>query len=110
MGGDAEVCRPLFNAASDDRTHFDGDLPPGGTPNTAMANSSPSKQGDQRYSFEEVELELATIASRSYLPGRRDQQRSWVETINVGRERISWQEYSTTSGLFQPGTDLLSCR
>jgi len=110
-GRGAEVTnRPLFNPASFDRTRFDGDLPAGWDAElyrngqlVAFAKSNAS----QRYAFEEVELHYGDNRFEIVTFGPQGQQRSRVETINVGQEHVPPGKAYYHVGVNQPGTDLL---
>ncbi|MCY7398117.1 MAG: carboxypeptidase-like regulatory domain-containing protein, partial [Sphingomonas bacterium] len=110
-GRGAEVTnRPLFNPASFDRTRFDGDLPAGWDAElyrngqlVAFAKSG----GSQRYTFEDVELGYGDNRFEIVSYGPQGQQRSRVETINVGQEHVPPGKTHYYVGLNQPGSDLL---
>jgi len=110
-GRGAEVTnRPLFNPVSFDRTRFDGDLPTGWDAElyrngqlVAFAKS----QGSQRYAFEDVELGYGDNRFEIITYGPQGQQRSRVETINVGAEHVPPGKTFYHVGVNQPGRDLL---
>ncbi len=110
-GRGAEVTnRPLFNPAAFDRTRFDGDLPAGWDAElyrngqlVAFAKSGAS----QRYAFEDVELGYGDNRFEIVTYGPQGQQRSRVETINVGQEHVPPGKTYYYVGLNQPGSDLL---
>jgi hypothetical protein len=110
-GRGAEVTnRPLFNPASFDRTRFDGDLPAGWDAElyrngqlVAFAKSNSA----QRYVFEEVELAYGDNRFEIITFGPQGQQRSRVETINVGQEHVPPGKTYYYAGVNQPGSDLL---
>ena len=110
-GRGAEVTnRPLFNPASFDRTRFDGDLPAGWDAElyrngqlVAFAKSNSA----QRYAFEEVELAYGDNRFEIVTFGPQGQQRSRVETINVGQEHVPPGKTYYYAGINQPGSDLL---
>jgi hypothetical protein len=110
-GRGAEVTnRPLFNPASFDRTRFDGDLPAGWDAElyrngqlVAFAKSNSS----QRYAFEDVELGFGDNRFEIITFGPQGQQRSRVETINVGQEHVPPGKTYYYAGVNQPGSDLL---
>ncbi|HEU4876391.1 MAG TPA: carboxypeptidase regulatory-like domain-containing protein, partial [Sphingomicrobium sp.] len=110
-GRGAEVTnRPLFNPASFDRTRFDGDLPAGWDAElyrngqlVAFAKSNSS----QRYAFEDVELGFGENRFEIITFGPQGQQRSRVETINVGQEHVPPGKTYYYAGVNQPGSDLL---
>ena len=102
--------RPLFNPASFDRTRFDGDLPAGWDAElyrngqlVAFAKSGST----QRYVFEDVELGFGDNRFEIVTYGPQGQQRSRVETINVGQEHVPPGKTYYYAGLNQPGSDLL---
>lgn len=110
-GRGAEITnRPLFNPASFDRTRFDGDLPAGWDAElyrngqlVAFAKSNSA----QRYSFEEVELTYGDNRFEIITFGPQGQQRSRIETINVGQEHVPPGKTYYYAGINQPGSDLL---
>ena len=110
-GRGAEITnRPLFNPASFDRTRFDGDLPPGWDAElyrngqlVAFAKSNAA----QRYSFEDVELGFGDNRFEIVSFGPQGQQRSRIETINVGQDHVPPGKTYYYAGLNQPGSDLL---
>ena len=110
-GRGAEVTnRPLFNPASFDRTRFDGDLPAGWDAElyrngqlVAFAKASAA----QRYAFEDVELGYGDNRFEIVTYGPQGQQRSRIETINVGQEHVPPGKTYYYAGLNQPGSDLL---
>ena len=110
-GRGAEVTnRPLFNPASFDRTRFDGDLPAGWDAElyrngqlVAFAKSNSA----QRYAFEDVELTYGDNRFEIVTFGPQGQQRSRVETINVGQEHVPPGKTYYYAGINQPGSDLL---
>jgi hypothetical protein len=110
-GRGAEITnRPLFNPAAFDRTRFDGDLPPGWDAElyrngqlVAFAKSD----GSQRYVFEDVELGYGDNRFEIHSFGPQGQQRTRVETINVGPEHVPPGKTFYYAGLNQPGSDLL---
>lgn len=110
-GRGAEITnRPLFNPASFDRTRFDGDLPPGWDAElyrngqlVAFAKSGAS----QRYAFEDVELGYGDNRFEIVTYGPQGQQRSRIETINVGQQHVPPGKTYYYAGLNQPGSDLL---
>ena len=110
-GRGAEVTnRPLFNPTSFDRTRFDGDLPAGWDAElyrngqlVAFAKSNSA----QRYAFEDVELGYGDNRFEIVTFGPQGQQRSRVETINVGPEHVPPGKTFYYVGVNQPGSDLL---
>ena len=110
-GRGAEVTnRPLFNPASFDRTRFEGDLPAGWDAElyrngqlVAFAKSNSA----QRYVFEEVELTYGDNRFEIITFGPQGQQRSRIETINVGQEHVPPGKTYYYAGVNQPGSDLL---
>jgi hypothetical protein len=102
--------RPLFNPAAFDRTRFDGDLPAGWDAElyrngqlVAFAKSNSA----QRYAFEEVELTYGDNRFEIVTFGPQGQQRTRVETINVGQEHVPPGKTYYYAGINQPGSDLL---
>ena len=102
--------RPLFNPASFDRTRFDGDLPAGWDAElyrngqlVAFAKSNAA----QRYVFEDVELAFGDNRFEIITFGPQGQQRSRIETINVGQEHVPPGKTYYYAGINQPGSDLL---
>ena len=110
-GRGAEVTnRPLFNPSSFDRTRFDGDLPAGWDAElyrngqlVAFAKGGAA----QRYAFEDVELGYGDNRFEIVTYGPQGQQRSRIETINVGQEHVPPGKTYYYAGLNQPGSDLL---
>ena len=110
-GRGAEITnRPLFNPAAFDRTRFDGDLPAGWDAElyrngqlVAFAKGGAS----QRYAFEDVELRYGDNRFEIVTYGPQGQQRSRIETINVGQEHVPPGKTYYYAGLNQPGSDLL---
>ena len=110
-GRGAEITnRPLFNPASFDRTRFDGDLPSGWDAElyrngqlVAFAKSGST----QRYAFEDVELGYGDNRFEIVTFGPQGQQRSRVETINVGQEHVPPGKTYYYGGINQPGSDLI---
>ena len=110
-GRGAEISnRPLFNPTAFDRTRFDGDLPAGWDAELyrngqliAFAKSGAS----QRYVFEDVELGYGDNRIEIVTYGPQGQQRSRIETINVGQEHVPPGKTYYYAGLNQPGSDLL---
>jgi hypothetical protein len=102
--------RPLFNPAAFDRTRFDGDLPAGWDAELyrngqliAFAKSNAA----QRYVFEDVDLAFGDNHFEIITFGPQGQQRSRIETINVGQEHVPPGKTYYYAGINQPGSDLL---
>lgn len=110
-GRGAEITnRPLFNPAAFDRTRFEGDLPAGWDAELyrngqllAFAKGS----GTQRYTFEDVQLNYGDNRIEIITYGPQGQQRSRVETVNVGQSHVPPGQTWYWAGVNQPGTDLL---
>ncbi len=81
--------RPLFNPVAFDRTRFDGDLPSGWDAelyrNGELLAFSRS-DGSQRYVFADVPLVYGDNRFEIILYGPQGQQRSRLESINVGQK------------------------
>jgi hypothetical protein len=110
-GRGAEVTnRPLFNPVAFDRTRFEGDLPTGWDAElyrngqlVAFANGD----GTQRYTFDDVQLNYGDNRFEIISYGPQGQQRSRVETINVGQSHVPPGATYYYAGVNQPGADLL---
>ena len=110
-GRGAEITnRPLFNPVAFDRTRFEGDLPAGWDAElyrngqlVAFANGD----GTQRYVFEDVQLNYGDNRFEIISYGPQGQQRSRIETINVGQSHVPPGQTYYYAGINQPGTDLL---
>ena len=102
--------RPLFNPVAFDRTRFEGDLPSGWDAELyrngellALSRSS----GSQRYAFEDVALLYGDNRFEIVLYGPQGQQRSRLETINVGQSQVPAGQTWYWAGINQPGRNLL---
>lgn len=103
--------RPLFNPVAFDRTRFEGDLPPGWDAeiyrNGELLGFSRA-DGSQRYLFEDVPLVYGDNRFEIILYGPQGQQRSRLETINVGESQVPAGKTWYWAGISQPGRNLLS--
>ena len=102
--------RPLFNPVAFDHTRFEGDLPSGWDAELyrngellALSRSS----GSQRYAFEDVALLYGDNRFEIVLYGPQGQQRSRLETINVGQSQVPAGQTWYWAGINQPGRNLL---
>jgi len=102
--------RPLFNPVAFDRTRFEGDLPSGWDAELyrngellALSHSD----GSQRYAFEDVALLYGDNRFEIILYGPQGQQRSRLETINVGQSQVPAGDTWYWAGISQPGRNLL---
>ena len=102
--------RPLFNPVAFDRTRFEGDLPPGWDAelyrNSELLAFSRS-DGSQRYTFDDVALVYGDNRFEIILYGPQGQQRSRLETINVGQSQVPAGKTWYWAGASQPGRTLL---
>ena len=102
--------RPLFNPVAFDRTRFEGDLPPGWDAelyrNRELLAFSRS-DGNGRYTFEDVPLVYGDNQFEIILYGPQGQQRSRLESINVGQSQVPAGKSWYWAGVSQPGRDLL---
>jgi hypothetical protein len=103
--------RPLFNPVAFDRTRFEGDLPSGWDAELyrngellAFRRSS----GSQRYLFEDVPLVYGDNRFEVILYGPQGQQRSRLESINVGQSQVPAGKTWYWAGVSQPERNLLS--
>ena len=103
--------KPLFNPVAFDRTRFEGDLPPGWDAelyrNGELLAFSRS-DGSSRYIFEDVPLVYGDNRFEIILYGPQGQQRSRLETINVGQSQVPSGKTWYWAGVSQPGRNLLS--
>ena len=110
-GRGAEITnRPLFNPASFDRTRFEGDLPPGWDAElyrNGQLVAFASGAGTQRYVFDDVALNYGDNRFEIITYGPQGQQRSRVETVNVGQNHVPPGQTFYYAGVNQPGSDLL---
>ena len=110
-GRGAEVTnRPLFNPVAFDHTRFEGDLPTGWDAELyrngellALSHSD----GSQRYAFEDVALLYGDNRFEIVSYGPQGQQRSRLETINVGQSQVPAGDTWYWAGVNQPGRNLL---
>ena len=102
--------RPLFTPAAFDRTRFEGDLPAGWEAelyrNGQLIAFATGDSG-QRYAFEDVQLNYGDNRIEIISYGPQGQQRSRVETINVGQSHVPPGKTWYWAGVNQPGSDLL---
>jgi hypothetical protein len=103
--------RPLFNPVAFDRTRFEGDLPTGWDAELyrngellAFSRSS----GSQRYLFEDVPLVYGDNRFEVVLYGPQGQQRSRLESINIGQSQVPAGKTWYWAGVSQPERNLLS--
>ena len=103
--------RPLFNPVAFDRTRFEGDLPPGWDAelyrNGELLAFSRSDRSS-RYVFEDVPLVYGDNRFEIILYGPQGQQRSRLETINVGQSQVPSGKTWYWAGVSQPGRNMLS--
>jgi hypothetical protein len=103
--------RPLFNPVAFDRTRFEGDLPTGWDAelyrNGELLAFSRS-DGSQRYRFDDVPMLYGDNSFEIILYGPQGQQRSRLETINVGQSQVPSGKTWYWAGVSQPGRNLLS--
>ncbi|MCY7339609.1 MAG: hypothetical protein LH465_06615 [Sphingomonas bacterium] len=102
--------RPLFNPAAFDRTRFEGELPPGWDAElyrNGQLLGFAKGDGTQRYHFEEVELFFGENEFEIIIYGPQGQQRSRIESVNVGQSQVSPGQTYYWFGANQPGSDLL---
>jgi hypothetical protein len=103
--------RPLFNPVAFDRTRFEGDLPSGWDAelyrNGELLAFSRS-DGSQRYVFADVPLIYGDNRFEVILYGPQGQQRSRLESINVGQSQVPAGKTWYWAGVSQPGRNLLS--
>jgi hypothetical protein len=103
--------RPLFNPVAFDRTRFEGDLPPGWDAelyrNGELLAFSRS-DGSSRYAFEDVPLVYGDNRFEIILYGPQGQQRSRLETVNVGQSQVPSGKTWYWAGVSQPGRNMLS--
>ncbi|HXG98896.1 MAG TPA: carboxypeptidase-like regulatory domain-containing protein [Sphingomicrobium sp.] len=110
-GRGAEITnRPLFNAAAFDRTRFEGDLAPGWEAELyrngqLLAFAKGGSAG--RYLFDDVQLDYGENRFEIITYGPQGQQRSRVETINIGQSHVPPGDTYHWLGANQPGSDLL---
>lgn len=110
-GRGAEVTnRPLFTPAAFDRTRFEGDLPSGWEAElyrNGQLLAFAKGDGTQRYAFEDVQLHYGDNRIEIITYGPQGQQRSRVETVNVGQSHVPPGQTWYWAGVNQPGSDLL---
>ena len=103
--------KPLFNPVAFDRTRFEGDLPPGWDAelyrNGELLAFSRS-DGSSRYVFDDVPMVYGDNRFEIVLYGPQGQQRSRLETINVGQSQVPSGKTWYWAGVSQPGRNLLS--
>ena len=103
--------RPLFNPVAFDRTRFEGDLPPGWDAelyrNGELLAFSRA-DGSSRYAFEDVPMVYGDNRFEIVLYGPQGQQRSRLETINVGQSQVPAGKTWYWAGVSQPGRNMLS--
>ena len=103
--------RPLFNPVAFDRTRFEGDLPPGWDAelyrNGELLAFSRS-DGSSRYFFDDVPMIYGDNRFEIILYGPQGQQRSRLETINVGQSQVPPGKTWYWAGVSQPGRNILS--
>jgi hypothetical protein len=103
--------RPLFNPVAFDRTRFEGDLPPGWDAelyrNGELLAFSRT-DGSSRYVFDDVPMIYGDNRFEVILYGPQGQQRSRLETINVGQSQVPPGKSWYWAGASQPGRNLLS--
>ena len=103
--------RPLFNPVAFDRTRFEGDLPPGWDAelyrNGELLAFSRS-DGSSRYFFDDVPMIYGDNRFEIILYGPQGQQRSRLETINVGQSQVPSGKTWYWAGVSQPGRNILS--
>ena len=103
--------RPLFNPVAFDRTRFEGDMPPGWDAelyrNGELLAFSRS-DGSPRYVFNDVPMIYGDNRFEVILYGPQGQQRSRLETINVGQSQVPPGKSWYWAGISQPGRNLLS--
>ncbi|QIK78717.1 carboxypeptidase regulatory-like domain-containing protein [Sphingomonas piscis] len=105
--------RPLFRPTAFGRTRFEGDLPSGWEAelyrnNELVGFSRPTE--NQRYVFDEVELQYGDNDIRVVLYGPQGQVRTREETINVGQENVPAGKTWYWAGFNQPGEDVIRLR
>ncbi|WP_324806050.1 carboxypeptidase regulatory-like domain-containing protein [Sphingomonas sp. LY29] len=110
-GRGAEVTnRPLYNPVAFDRTRFEGELPPGWDAelyrNGELLAFSRST-GANRYQFDDVSLVYGDNRFEIILYGPQGQQRSRLESINVGDNQVPAGKTWYWAGASQPGKSLL---
>ena len=102
--------RPLFNPVAFDRTRFEGELPPGWEAelyrNSELLAFSRA-DGSQRYKFEDVPLVYGDNRFEVILYGPQGQQRSRIETINIGESQVPAGKTWYRASVSQPGRNLL---
>ena len=102
--------RPLFNPVAFDRTRFEGDLPSGWDAelyrNGELLAFSRT-DGSQRYVFADVPLIYGDNRFEIILYGPQGQQRSRLESINVGQSQVPAGKTWYWAGVSQPGRNLL---
>jgi hypothetical protein len=105
--------RPLFRPTAFGKTRFEGDLPTGWEAeiyrnDELVAFSRPSS--DQRYVFDDVELQYGDNDVRIVLYGPQGQVRTREERINVGQDNVPSGKTWYWAGVNQPGRDAIALR
>lgn len=103
--------RPLLRPTAFGATRFEGDLPAGWEAELyrngeLMAFSRPTS--DQRYLFDNVELQYGDNDVTIILYGPQGQVRTRVETINVGQDNVPAGKTWYWAGAHQPGRNLVA--
>jgi len=103
--------RPLFRPTAFGRTRFEGDLPAGWEAeiyrnNELIAFTKPTS--DQKYVFDNVELQYGDNEVRVVLYGPQGQVRTREETLNVGQDNVPAGKTWYWAGFNQPGRDVIS--
>jgi hypothetical protein len=103
--------RPLYRPTAFGRTRFEGDLPAGWEAeiyrNSELVAFTRST-GDQRYIFDDVELQYGDNDVKIVLYGPQGQVRTHQETINVGQENVPAGKTWYWAGVNQPGKDAIA--
>lgn len=103
--------RPLLRPTAFGATRFEGDLPAGWEAELyrngeLLAFSRPT--GDQRYLFDNVELQYGDNDVTIMMYGPQGQVRTRVETINIGQDNVPAGKTWYWAGANQPGRNLVS--
>ena len=102
--------RPLFAPAAFDRTRFEGDLPAGWDAElyrNGQLLAFAKGDGTQRYRSTTSSSPYGDNHFEIIIYGPQGQQRSRVETINVGQNHVPPGKTWYWAGVNQPGSDLL---